>query len=114
MNIEYIAQFALYEVLGNVAFYAPVVGISAFLGYKIANGLFKNVLGGKYRYIVAVILTVTFVGVFKVMGVESDDVSDAGSVFTIIFYFFFLLLLGNVWKREQKQVEVKEKKTYEN
>jgi hypothetical protein len=109
------AQFLLYEVLGNVAFYAPVVGISAFIGYKIANGLLKNVLDGKYGYIIAVTLTIAFIGVFKVIGVKSDDVSDAGSVFTIIFYFFFLLLLGNVWRRKQKQLETKKQdKAYEN
>lgn len=107
------AQFLLYEVLGNIAFYAPVVGISAYIGYKIANGLLKNVLNGRYRYVIAVVLTVVFVGIFKTMGFESDDVSDAGSVFTVIFYFFFLLLLGNVWRREQRKVEAKHK-TYED
>ncbi len=109
MNIEYIAQFALYEVLGNVAFYAPVVGISAYIGYKMANGLLKNVLGGKYGYIIAVVLSVIFIGVFKAMGFESDDASDVGSLATIIFYAFFLLLLGNVWRREQNKVETEAK-----
>ena len=119
MNITHLAQFLLYEVLGNVAFNAPVVGISAYIGYKIANGLLKNILDGRHKHAVAVALTVAFVGVLKMMGVEDDGVSNAGSLATIIFYIPFLLLLGNVWKREQKytksktdnKVEIKERQT---